>query len=79
MEVWQTPEREWPDRGWLGIFNRNKGALHYSARNSDLGFTPGQQYHFFDIWKDQKQVFGNSVEFSLDADDVAFVHYRRIE
>ncbi|MEM6391289.1 MAG: glycoside hydrolase family 27 protein [Planctomycetota bacterium] len=73
IDVWVTPDRHAPDRGWFGVFNRNPqpwqgrvpleplGPLHRSAKLHDL-------------WRNTPLTpEGDHLSLTLDADDVLFV------
>jgi melibiase-like protein len=77
FEVWLTPDRMQPGRGWLGIFNRSESgrSVRFSIGQLGVEATPHQMH---DIWWDKPVQWTKAgATFELEADDVAFLTFRK--
>lgn len=54
MEIWKTPDKNKPNKGWIGIFNRTAHAKSIQLSLSDLGIK--NTISLYDIW--QKKELG---------------------
>ena len=86
IDIWLTPHKMDPRRGWIGIFNRSKSHRKVTLTKQNLGFvtfeasynlTPaGQRFQLEDIWSDQTITIEDKHTFTLVAEDVAFFKFQ---
>jgi Alpha galactosidase A len=86
IEVWMTPEKELPGKGWMGIFNRNDVAKSITLTRKEMGFVVryhGQEiisndktFEFTDVWNNKTWDFtSETIDIKLEADDVVFIRF----
>ena len=86
IDVWLTPHKMDPRRGWIGIFNRSKSHRKVTLTKQDLGFiafeasynltVAGQRFQLTDIWSDETITIEDKHTFTLLAEDVAFFKFQ---
>jgi len=77
FEAWLTPNRLHPGEGWLGVFNRSESGRSVRLTREQLGLDEGS-HELRDIWRDKPVRMSKAgVTFELEADDVAFLTFRR--
>ncbi len=50
IEIWQTPEKDVEDHGWVGIFNRSEDESEIEVTNTTLGLIEAKTYACRDVW-----------------------------
>jgi alpha-galactosidase len=73
--TWQTPHRSDPDRGWIGVFNRDgENPREIVLDSAVLGIPP--QSRLFDVWsrRDLGDLAG-PLHVTLPPDEVLFLRY----
>jgi len=79
VEVWLTPHKNEPGKGWLGIFNRNKNDVNVSLSNKELALAVNKKYQFYDIWGNKNfELNGKEKVFSISADGVKFLKFEQV-
>lgn len=85
IDVWLTPHKTDPKKGWVGIFNRTRTDRNVSLNKQELGFiafeesynltAAPQSFLLEDIWSDEKIIIKDEYRFSIPAEGVAFYRY----
>ncbi|MFC1762331.1 glycoside hydrolase family 27 protein [Planctomycetota bacterium] len=83
IDVWLTPHKIDPRKGWLGIFNRSKSDRKVTLTKQDLGFVAFeasynltaacQCFQLKDIWSDKTITIEDQHRFTLPAEGVVFL------
>lgn len=78
VEVWKTPGRGNPDRGWLGVFNRDeKQAAEIELGLAEIGLDPGRKAVLTDLWTNKELPAAGKHTFRIPPDGVAFLRYEQ--
>jgi len=76
IDIWITPDKIRPGKGWIGVFNRSNKSANVRLTKSDLALKNQVNYRIFSIWDQQKFAFaGNKLSFVIPADGVKFIKY----
>lgn len=76
IEVWLTPDKKVPGRGWIGIFNRSNESREVSLSKSDLSLDRKKDYQMDDVWDKEGFIFnGKSRTFNIAAKGVRFLKF----
>lgn len=76
IEVWMTPEKRRPDKGWIGVFNRTDVVKRVTLDKSFLGLTKNAT--LTNIWRGRKQhklTSASAIEIDINPDGVLFLRY----
>ena len=86
IDVWLTPHKTDPRRGWIGIFNRSKSQREVTLAKQELGLvafeasynlTPARPpFRLEDIWSGEIVTLEDKHRFSLPAEGVAFFKFQ---
>ncbi len=89
IDVWLTPHKLDPCKGWIGIFNRSKTHRKVTLTKQDLGFVAfeasynltaaHQAYRLKDIWSDETIIIEDKQSFTLPAEGAAFFKFQTLE
>ncbi|WP_187774814.1 glycoside hydrolase family 27 protein [Pedobacter sp. BS3] len=77
IEIWKTPNKNMPQKGWIGIFNRNGEAVTVKLTSTLLGFE-GTAVSLQDVWNDKNLGTVSSSapkEVKINAGGVLFCKY----
>jgi alpha-galactosidase len=87
VDVWLTPHKDDPDRGWIGIFNRSLSDRKVTLGKQDLGFIAFEASYnlvptrrtvrLHDIWSGETLTLEGSLTFDLPAEGVAFFRFEK--
>lgn len=78
IEIWKTPNKNDPKKGWIGVFNRNEKENRLIKLTAiDLG-AENQTISLFDIWKanDTKKIALSPMIMQVNANGVIFCRYQ---
>jgi hypothetical protein len=77
LEIWQTPEKDAEDHGWVGIFNRSGDESEIEVTNTTLGLIEGKTYACRDVWGGTRFNLGSgdARTMTLEPNGVLFVRY----
>ena len=85
LDVWLTPHKEDPKKGWIGIFNRTKTDRNVTLTKQDLGFiafeesynltAARQSYLLKDVWSDEIIKINDKQTFKIPEEGVAFFSF----
>lgn len=88
VEVWFTSNKNDPQKGWIGIFNRTNSQKEIKLSKTNLGFTKYRNsynlvenknaFRLKDIWTDKEFTMEDEHQFSLPPDDVVFLKFEEI-
>jgi len=77
IDVWKTPERDNPGRGWLGVFNRDpKKPAEIELDLRQLGLDPERKVVLTDLWANKEMPAAGKHTFRIPPDGVAFLRYQ---
>lgn len=77
LDIWKTPVKDDPRSGWIGVFNRSEQSARLSVCPAQCGFDNAMALSLTDCWTGEIiEPAGETWEFDLEADDVAFLLYR---
>ncbi len=77
IDVWKTPEHGNPQRGWIGIFNRDgKAGVTVELSMKRLGLKAGSQVMLKNLWTGKPLPVSDEHRFEIPADGVAFLRYK---
>ncbi len=78
IDVWKTPERGAPGRGWLGVFNRDpKDPAEIELDLRQLGLDPERKVVLTDLWANKEMPAAGRHTFRIAPDGVAFLRYQQ--
>jgi len=77
IEIWQTPEKDVEDHGWVGIFNRSEDESEIEVTNTTLGLIEAKTYACRDVWGGTTFDLGPEAAqtITLEPHGVLFVRY----
>ena len=85
VDVWLTPHKTDPERGWVGIFNRSKTDRKVTLNKQDLGFIAFEASYNLtavkqsvlctDVWSGESFTIDEKYTFTLPAEDVVFLKF----
>ena len=76
LDVWKTPQRDAPQNGWIGVFNRNgQQPLAVEVGPKDLGLDPTGKYALQDLFLGNKLPIADTYTFEIPPDGVVFLSY----
>ena len=85
VDVWLTPHKTDPRKGWIGIFNRTTTDRNVTLTKQELGFIAfeasynltavKENYQLQSIWSDEKILIKDKHTFSLPAEGVVFYKF----
>jgi len=88
LDVWFTPDKEEPGKGWVGIFNRTTSNRKVELSKDDLGFTIYEDsynvvenpnaYKVKDIWDGKEFIMDRDHQFFVPANGVVFLEFMEI-
>jgi hypothetical protein len=88
LDVWLTPDKEDPGKGWIGIFNRTTTGRNVKFSKDDLGFTEFEDsynvventnaFKLKDIWDDSEFIIDSEHQFFVPANGVVFLEFTEI-
>ena len=86
IDVWLTPHKEDPRKGWIGIFNRSISDRNITLTKRDLGFiafeksynltVTRQSFRLKDVWSDESITIKDKHTFTLQAEGVRFFKFQ---
>lgn len=76
IDIWHTPHKKLPGKGWLGIFNRKEQPDSFQFDNTSAGLEDDTPYGLWDIWKKTGFASRGKPEFEIEADGVVFIRYQ---
>jgi hypothetical protein len=89
VDVWLTPHKLDPAKGWIGIFNRSKSDRDVTLTKQDLGFVAfaasynltvaSQRFQLTDVWSGETIIIKDKYTFTLPAEDVVFLKFQMQE
>jgi len=76
IEIWFTPDKKVPGRGWVGIFNRSDESREVNLSKSDLSLNKQVNYQMYDIWYEKQFAFKEKhIFFNIAAKGVRFYSF----
>ncbi len=88
LDVWLTPDKEDPGKGWVGIFNRTTTDRKMKLSKYDLGFTKYEDsynvvensnvFKLKDIWEGSEFIMDSYHQFLIPANGVVFLEFTEI-
>lgn len=88
IDVWLTPDKNIPGKGWIGIFNRSDKPKVRSFSRKDLGLGEFKRSYDWventvsikarDIWNNKEFFIADKHEFALPGNGVIFIKYEEI-
>lgn len=83
IQIYKTPARNDPSKGWVAVFNLNNSPEKRSLKKADFGFfyqRPAlnvllRNYHLRDIWNQKEYSLKDTLEFTIPAHGVMFAEY----
>lgn len=79
IEIWITPHKNEPGKGWLGIFNRSKNKVNVHLSSKELALAENKKYQLFDIWKNKNFELNQERKvFSIPAAGVIFLKFEQV-
>lgn len=79
FDVWSANHKSNKKEGWIGIFNRAEYYNKIKLSKSDLGLDSDSKYYLYDIWGKRSIADGVDFIFEIPANDVLFIHYKKIK
>lgn len=86
LDVWLTPHKRDPQKGWIGIFNRTTSNRSVTLSKQDLGLVAfeasynviaaPQRFKLWDVWSEQTIIIEEKYTFTIPAEGVAFFKFR---
>jgi len=86
VDVWLTPDKHDPQKGWIGIFNRTKTDRHVKLTKQELGFIAFEEsynltavdcsVHLKNIWSGETITIEDAFRFALPAEGAAFFKFQ---
>ena len=86
VDVWLTPHKTDPAKGWIGIFNRSKTDREVTLTKQELGFVAfeasynltaaKQSFLLTDVWTGESFTINDKYTFTLPAEDVVFLKFQ---
>ena len=86
LDVWLTPHKTDPAKGWIGIFNRTKTDRKVTLTKQELGFVAfeasynltaaKQSFELTDVWTGESFTINDKYTFTLPAEDVVFLKFQ---
>jgi alpha-L-rhamnosidase len=79
-DVWKTTDNNDPDKGWIGIFNRDGKNPHTIQLNlKELGLDTASDYELKELWSQTDVQQADPVSFTIGSDDCIFLSYKKIK
>ena len=88
VDVWYTPNKNFPGKGWIGIFNRSADERKVTLSKYDLGlrdfvrsYDLVENKHAFkikDIWRNEEFTIDGKREFEIPANGVVFMEFEEM-
>ncbi len=78
IEIWKSESGSVPERGWIGIFNRNDSSVSVNLSKIMLGLDTNKSYNLIDIWKNT-QISDTMIQPMIDRDGVLFISYSLLQ
>ncbi|MQY80082.1 MAG: hypothetical protein GH151_12965 [Bacteroidetes bacterium] len=76
IEVWLTPDKKVPGKGWIGIFNRSDESREANLSKSDLSLNYRKNYNLYNIWDDKQVLFKGKIRsFNIPPNGVKFFKF----
>jgi hypothetical protein len=85
IDVWLTPHKTDPKKGWIGIFNRTMSDRKVALTKQELGFVAfeasynltsvRQPVQLQDVWSGKTILIDDKHTFDLPGEDVVFFKY----
>jgi hypothetical protein len=85
IDVWMSPHKTDPRKGWIGIFNRSKAARKVTLNKQDLGLVAFEasynltaarhSFRLEDIWSGEIVTIEDKQTFSLPAEGAVFLKF----
>jgi hypothetical protein len=80
IDVWKTPERGNPQRGWIGVFNRDgKAGAEIELGVRELGLEGARKVLLKDLWSGKNLPVADRQRFKIGPDGVAFLRYTPVD
>ncbi len=86
LDVWLTPHKTDPKKGWIGIFNRTTTNRKTTLTKQDLGLIAFEasyniiaaphKFKLWDVWSDQTIIIDDKYTFTIPAEGVAFFQFQ---
>ena len=77
VDIWKTPQKNNPNEGWIGVFNRNPYLELIKFDKEELGLNDTASYHLYDIWGKRIIEDAESFIFEIPGYDVVFIYYKK--
>ncbi len=76
IEVWLTPDKKVPGKGWIGIFNRDDKSREVNVSKSDLSLNEKKDYQMYNVWDEERFIFNReNRSFNIAAKGVIFLKF----
>ena len=86
VDIWLTPHKTDPTKGWIGIFNRSVSDREIKLTRQDLGLikyeasynltSASQSFLLEDVWSDKIITIEDEYTFSLSKEGTAFFKFQ---
>ena len=78
LDVWKTPAFDDENKGWIGIFNRQKDKpLTVNLTAKQLGLAPTVDYTLTNLWTQEPFPSAKENKFTIPPDGVIFIKYEK--
>jgi len=87
IDIWLTPHKTDPGKGWIGIFNRTTTHRNVMLNKQELGFiqfvnsydltAASGSFLLEDVWTDETIIIKDEYTFDLPAEGAAFFKFTR--
>lgn len=87
LDIWLTPHKTDPGKGWIGIFNRTKTDRKVKLNKQDLGFiqfvnsydlaAASESFLLEDVWSNETIIIEDTFTFDLPAGSVGFYKFKK--
>lgn len=88
IDVWFTPNKNVPGKGWIGIFNRSGQPKNTNFSKTELGFTEFKRsydlienprsFKVKNIWDSKEFIMDGNYKFSIPGNGVIFLHFEEL-
>ena len=72
LETWRVFQKDFDNKGWIGIFNRSFDKISFRLDASRLGFAD-ETYTLYDVWNRKELLYGSMID--LEPNGVLFIKF----
>ena len=72
LETWRVFQKDFDNKGWIGIFNRSSDKISFSLDACRLGFAD-ETYTLYDVWNRKELLYGLMID--LEPNGVLFIKF----